>query len=159
MAGMQSVDFKGVILEVCPRCAGVWFDDGELAELIDRSPHLLTELENAALPERESVGLTVTNRTCPHGHTLLETHRYLYDSPVEIESCPMCDGVFIENEELGEIAEYYERDFYERVGGAMKGRARLAGHTVTSVGNQNESEAIAGLAHALTHWHNRKNSD
>jgi Zn-finger nucleic acid-binding protein len=147
------------MIEVCPKCAGIWFDDGELSELIERSPHLLTELDNAAIPTLEAVGDGPKVRSCPHGHTLLETYRYLYDSPIEIESCPMCNGVFIDNDELAEIAEFLEDEYRGRVTSAMQARNMLTGHTVTSVSNRNEDEAVSGLVHALTHWHNRKRTD
>ena len=70
----------------------------------------------------------------------------------------MCYGVFIENEELGEIADMV-REFHGKLSSVLAARKMLTGHNVTSVGNLNEDEATAGLVHALTHWHNRKPED
>lgn len=33
-AGMKEVERRGVLLDVCPQCGGVWLDRGELEKLL-----------------------------------------------------------------------------------------------------------------------------
>jgi Zn-finger nucleic acid-binding protein len=153
---MQRADFRGFMLDVCPKCAGLWFDDIELRELIERDPTILVQLEDLFEPTVEAVEAGDRPRMCPHGHTYLETFRYLSDSPIEVDSCPMCYGVFIEDEELADIADYIRNEYKGEVSEVIEGLKSFEGHTVTSVGNQNEADTTYGLVHALSHWHNQK---
>ena len=152
---METVDFKGVVLQACPHCAGVWFDDVELRELLDSNSHLLTELDNRLSAPSEPVEVT-RERECPHGHTMLESYRLLVDSPVEVDSCPMCLGVFLDDGELDEISEYVRDVFDGRLTDVAAGKRERAGQTATSIGNQNERDFTTGIAYAMTHWRNQK---
>lgn len=152
---MESVDFKGIVLQACPKCAGVWFDDVELRELLDTDPQLLTELDNRLSAPSEPAP-TTQKRDCPHGHTMLESYRLLVDSPVVVDSCPMCYGVFIDNDEMAEISEYVRDVFKGRLVDTAEGRRERAGTTATSLGNQNERDFTAGIAYALNHWRNQR---
>jgi Zn-finger nucleic acid-binding protein len=152
---MAPADVDGLIVEVCPKCSGVWLDDVELTELLNSRPEFFAKLENVAVPRFEVVKPARAEKTCPHGHTTLETFRYFFDSPIELDSCPMCYGVFVENEELSDIAEYARDKFRGEREASGEDLKRLEGHVLTSLGNQNPQESN-GLLHALTHWHNRK---
>ena len=69
---METIDFRGMMIDVCPKCAGIWFDDIELSELIEKNPELIVQLENAFEPRLESLGAKSDRKGCPHGHSDLE---------------------------------------------------------------------------------------
>ncbi|WP_038056955.1 zf-TFIIB domain-containing protein [Thermus amyloliquefaciens] len=52
--GMREVERRGVVLDVCPQCGGVWLDRGELEKL-------LAEAKEANRAHEEKWG------TYPHG--------------------------------------------------------------------------------------------
>ena len=155
---MERAEFTGMMLDVCPRCAGIWFDDVELRELIEKDPKIITQLENAYAPRAEAVDAREAQRSCPRGHAYLETFRYLQDDPILVDSCPVCYGVFLDNGELAEVADYVRNEYSADLEGALEGLRRFEGHTVASVGNQNEEAATYGLIHALSHWRGQKST-
>ena len=36
-AGMREVERRGVLLDICPQCGGVWLDKGELEKLLGQA--------------------------------------------------------------------------------------------------------------------------
>ncbi len=48
--GMREVERRGVLLDVCPQCGGVWLDRGELEKLLAEA----REVERGYEEEREA---------------------------------------------------------------------------------------------------------
>jgi Zn-finger nucleic acid-binding protein len=49
---LQERIFAGITLDRCPQCAGLWFDDGEVGQIVERwqagsngAPEVVNELE------------------------------------------------------------------------------------------------------------------
>ncbi len=146
----------GLNLDVCPQCAGIWFDDGELATLIDTAPDALDTLEEMHLPELEIVTGTGNFRHCPRCNAALETHKYAYDQPAKVDSCPSCHGVFVEDRELGAIHDAVSEKYRSTFTGAMKARQELTGESVTRIGKSAEDVSVSALITALSHWRDKK---
>jgi len=49
-AGMREVERRGVLLDICPQCGGVWLDKGELEKLLGQA----REVERRYEEEREA---------------------------------------------------------------------------------------------------------
>jgi Zn-finger nucleic acid-binding protein len=49
-AGMREVERRGVLLDICPQCGGVWLDKGELEKLLGQA----REVERHYEEEREA---------------------------------------------------------------------------------------------------------
>jgi ribosomal protein S27AE len=47
----------------------------------------------------------LANRLCPSCKGPLDAYQYQYSSPVTIEGCPDCGGVFLEDGELASIQD------------------------------------------------------
>lgn len=88
----QRVSSKGVEVDRCNRCKGVWFDAQELSRI-------LTTVSTRLSPPR---GATVTRRTCPKCFIPLAAFDYP-DSDVEIDMCPECHGLWLDRSEFREI--------------------------------------------------------
>jgi len=103
---MHVEDVHGIQLDVCPQCAGIWFDAEELRNLMDRDPLALLELEDLTPMKitQESAGPSI--RHCPADSFPLQNYHYLYDSPVVLEVCTDCGGCFIEEKELSKMQEW-----------------------------------------------------
>ncbi len=91
-------------LDVCGRCAGIWFDESELGRLIRASALNLETLDRKFEPTGEVEKVPEADRECPKCGGGLETYKYLYDSPVILDSCHNCGGIFVEDGELSAIA-------------------------------------------------------
>jgi Zn-finger nucleic acid-binding protein len=104
---VETVD--GVNLDVCPNCAGIWFDAEELHTLLARDPLALSELEDKTVPQ---VGQKLAGPSpwlCPNNQIPLQQYQYLYDSPVVLHACPQCGGFFVEEDELGKMQQWLDQ--------------------------------------------------
>ncbi len=152
---LNPIDFMGVKLDVCTQCAGIWFDEGELRLLSRESPDSMRKLEAMYVPELEIVNAPTGLKKCPRCQVALDTYRYLYDSPVKIDSCPKCNGVFVEDEELPGIADAIKYEDRVHLTGTMEARARLSGRPVPVIGDRDKDADVSALIHALAHWRDR----
>lgn len=107
---METLEFRGINLDDCPNCGGIWFDDGELKKLQNLTDPLSIQslegkaspLAGAAPPERE-------NKLCPVCNERLTPYRYMYTSDIELDECDNCFGVWVQEGELAKM-EAYSRD-------------------------------------------------
>jgi Zn-finger nucleic acid-binding protein len=74
---------KGVEIDYCTHCGGVWLDGGELEKLSGLDP---------------SAGRTLA---CSNCHTLMSTKTV---NKVEIDFCPGCGGVWLDRGELEKLS-------------------------------------------------------
>jgi len=104
-------------IDVCPKCAGTWFDPEELRTLLARDPLALSVVEDlVARPVeqkaedppigQEAVGPSF--RHCPDCEMPLEKYHYLYTSPVLLHTCTDCGGFWVEDGELNRMQEWLE---------------------------------------------------
>ena len=78
---------KGIVIEMCSRCQGLWFDAGELTMLIE---------VYRAIDDSEAENSGVPCLRC-------ETDMKVLDFPgtdIEIDRCPACQGVWLDKGEL-----------------------------------------------------------
>jgi len=102
---MEVQRYYNVAVDVCPACAGVWLDEGELRSLMQADPLILLSIEDRALPDVQYDPEEVVQRRCPRCAIPLHPYRYLYDSPVELDGCAQCHGIWIEDGELRKVFE------------------------------------------------------
>ncbi len=89
-------------VDVCARCAGVWFDDGELTKLSKSGWADMDSTEDRFVPSIEP-SMADRMRPCPVCRTGMDAFRYLYSSPVILDSCPECLGIWVEDGELRQM--------------------------------------------------------
>jgi Zn-finger nucleic acid-binding protein len=107
-------------VEECPQCAGVWLDAGELGKLI-KDPAALESMESENIPALELEEPATADRRCPKCDAGLESYRYAYSSPIVLDSCVNCYGIWVQDGELARI------ELYRREGaGSPEDRARAA---------------------------------
>ncbi|MCS7065445.1 MAG: zf-TFIIB domain-containing protein [Fimbriimonadales bacterium] len=89
----------GITIDVCPTCAGIWFDADELGRLREIDPAALPRLDQLYQPavERyEGAG----ERFCPACRAPMYRYNYLYTSNITLDSCDACGGVWVDHGEL-----------------------------------------------------------
>lgn len=99
---LQTRPIKGRRVEVdyCNRCKGVWFEDGELAELLGKERRDDLEIPTYA---RE-----VKNQPCPECRENLVEFCYPGTMTL-VDACRKCYGVWLDDQEL-QLIYKYERD-------------------------------------------------
>lgn len=103
---LRTEELLGVPLDVCPSCAGIFFDDGEMVKLKDLGDDAFAEVDDAVQPEdaMEPSG-NDSKRMCPACRVPMQEYVYLYTSTVKLDSCPDCYGTWVENGELKAMRE------------------------------------------------------
>jgi Zn-finger nucleic acid-binding protein len=93
---------ESVVLDVCDRCQGVWFDRGEMAAYADLARDI---------PELQTVWTNASNtqNPCPRCRTNLEEMQYSTQDTLLIDRCPGCGGIWLDSGELGKIIELAQK--------------------------------------------------
>ncbi len=101
----------------CPSCHGLWLDLFEKEELTSH-PEVARKLDNEQGDAPEHRGPLL----CPRDRSTLITRRAFENRKVDIESCTVCGGVFLDAGELRRLHEVepfggdeHERDWRDRL--------------------------------------------
>jgi Zn-finger nucleic acid-binding protein len=116
---LQKVRLKaaGVYLDHCPRCGGIWFDAGEVQQLLSKRPDVLwenvprrTDVSRAqchschAYTDRDALRCTACGQKtlfdCPSCQQQMRQARY---GDLTLDVCKRCKGVWFDHHELSAI--------------------------------------------------------
>ncbi|MFB3897274.1 MAG: rhomboid family intramembrane serine protease [bacterium] len=110
----KSKSFDGLI-DKCPQCHGIWLDSGNL--LYSVVALVENQAPKAPLPVLFKSRMVVpanavdeTLRQCPRCKQTLTKINYGYDSNVFIDKCPACQGIWVDESELRDIAQHLKVD-------------------------------------------------
>lgn len=94
----------GITIDVCPTCAGIWFDQDELTRITQIDPEILPQLDQLYQPVVHSYD-PPWEKLCPVCREVrLRPYHYLYNSDIELDECVSCGGIWVENSELEKMA-------------------------------------------------------
>lgn len=88
---LKPLEVRGIEVDVCMRCEGVWYDKGEFEKLNAPAAQALT-----------AHGSQVTTRCCPRDGEPMQRMDYP-GTLAEVEVCPVCLGVWLDRGESKEI--------------------------------------------------------
>ena len=94
----------GITIDVCPTCAGIWFDADELTRLHNLDPEILPRLDHQYQPLVERYD-PPWERLCPVCREPLYRYNYLYTSPIVLDACDKCGGTWVDHGELEKMEE------------------------------------------------------
>jgi len=115
---------QGVHLDACGQCGGVWFDDGELTEVQNRGA--IGEVEDTFVPSMERWTGGGATRQCPVCHdTVMAEYNYMYSTPVRIDACPNCHGIWVQDGELRAMERLAAAAQQEQVSDALLDEVEL----------------------------------
>jgi len=102
--------FHDITLDTCPKCAGIFFDEGEITALRQEGTEALTEVEDAVRPTIDVLPIAEASRSCPSCGTDMDKYHYLYTSPVVLDSCHNCGGVWVQDGELQRMRDVLDSE-------------------------------------------------
>jgi PAS domain S-box-containing protein len=112
MLNKEEVKLLGpkVIIDVCPKCQGIWFDNEELEKVLG------TRKLDSLLTKRTGTE-SRSKLKCPRCGVLMDLE---YAEDVEIDVCPSCHGVWLDYGELERLKELTEAGGDEEVGAGVE---------------------------------------
>ncbi|MFH1429741.1 MAG: zf-TFIIB domain-containing protein [Candidatus Margulisiibacteriota bacterium] len=95
---LEIINKKGVEIDYCPKCFGIWFDKGELNDFLSKSLQ-----EGKTKIDKQETVLDESDRKCPVCRLPLCKHNYHFNIPVQIDSCMNCNGMWLDRGEFDKI--------------------------------------------------------
>ncbi|MGV3619034.1 MAG: zf-TFIIB domain-containing protein [Fimbriimonas sp.] len=149
---LDAKTFNGVTVDVCARCAGIFFDEGEVNRLRLEGNDHLTEVEDALRPAEDYTAdfqtMKERPRSCPNCKRSMDKVRYLYNSTVMIDTCPGCCGVWVEDGELQRMREVLDSN-QRGVGKKVRTETHVANGQATPKAEDN-AQRVNRLERALS---------
>jgi Zn-finger nucleic acid-binding protein len=101
-------NYKGVNLDSCKKCGGVWFDRDELRIAKDRTDADMRWLDFDPFSFKNIKHLA-SDKKCPKCQ--INMHQCVYEkSRVLIDICPNCQGVWLDIGELDKIIKHLQKE-------------------------------------------------
>ncbi len=92
---LRPTHFQNQEIDVCPRCAGLWFDAGEFDAALDIE-------QESSIEQKRHDAHAETDMPCPSCGHAMDRHYLMPGYNIEIECCPHGHGSWIERKELEE---------------------------------------------------------
>ena len=97
----QVITENGVLIDICPKCGGIWLDKGEIYLFSKEPKGLREEIEKALKNPKQS------NRVNPTTNTNL-VELTLYNGSLVIDFCPKTSGIWLDKGELERLSSVEE---------------------------------------------------
>ncbi|MEZ7891228.1 MAG: M48 family metalloprotease [Candidatus Wallbacteria bacterium] len=140
---------KGIVVDYCPTCQGIWFDKGELNYYSKSPAEFAKKLKNGLLSPHNS------EKCCPRCNVNMNEGGLIKDELL-IDQCPDCEGIWLDARELTqmqlaeiEINSLEPSNFFSRSYTASNAMEELTGNKTTArnpfaaVNNSGRNEKIA----------------
>ena len=89
-----------VNVDICPKCEGIWFDHGELKELLQARFSERADPRTLLPADRDADCL------CPDCRWPLYRREFMRRSNIEIEQCIKCAGIFLDAGEVDQVIAF-----------------------------------------------------
>ena len=96
---LQPHEFRGVEVDRCPQCRGIWFDKDELPSFLGLTRGELRSLQSG----RQDEPLNQKQGQCPRDDTPLLRVISPMNAEVVIDSCVSCSGIWLDDGELRKL--------------------------------------------------------
>jgi uncharacterized protein len=102
---MMVVEHRQIELDYCLRCAGVWFDSGELDLLVSRLFSEGLQMSHHDLLSPQPAVVKEARRKCPVCGKKMDKVWLGKELRVLIDSCPIGDGLWFDGGELHDVLQ------------------------------------------------------
>lgn len=99
----------GVALDFCMNCLGLWFEEGELRRATQESADLYRWVDTDLWQDASRFRAGESERVCPIDHIPMR-HVHYGDSPITVDACHTCGGIWLDRGEFQQIAAYTRRE-------------------------------------------------
>jgi len=106
----EKVDY--VVFDLCPNCRGIWVSGEQFRTLAvkvaadgDIKPDEKLTFEPRRVVACPDYSIT---RNCPKCHSAMREFNYAYDSNVFLDRCDRCEGIWLDTNEILDIAKHIQ---------------------------------------------------
>jgi Zn-finger nucleic acid-binding protein len=122
-AELKSVEKKGVIVDECASCGGMWLLKEKFDTLRGKEDRFIRWLDIPLWKEEDRHKLSTSSRACPSCARQLYSLDY-HGHDVSLDICPSCKGVWLDKDEMAKMVRYMEdqitdetvKDFLKDIG-------------------------------------------
>ncbi|MFH1415647.1 MAG: zf-TFIIB domain-containing protein [Elusimicrobiota bacterium] len=105
----------GKIYHKCEDCGGLWFDRGELAQIMQEKKWFMIDSTH----KHASARIASSELFCPREGSLLKTVEYGHETDIKVDICPDCEGLWLDAGEIQAIHKAGET-WLERIKGIIE---------------------------------------
>jgi len=100
-----------IVVDMCTECGGAFFDHGEMSRLTRKEQKAFAKLEALVKPDSAAPPKVVErgHLRCPGCGSPMDQYEYANCSGILLDRCTGCSGIWIDDGELGKMAEHLER--------------------------------------------------
>lgn len=109
---LTEVSYEGERVDQCPKCRGIWCDDGELQQIVNRREIRFSSSQKQAAVQAQRKAtereLIVGLRCVDCGKPMIRSN-YAYTSGILLDYCPSGHGVWLDHGEIEQIQAFAEQ--------------------------------------------------
>ncbi len=109
---MKTIEYKGVEIDRCTRCYGLWFDSFELEDIKQLSGSEVIDIGDMELGQEHD---QKTKIFCPKCRTLMMPARDEQQAHIRYERCPDCQGVYLDAGEFRDFKQLTIPEFFKSI--------------------------------------------
>jgi Zn-finger nucleic acid-binding protein len=88
----------------CSQCAGIWIIQADLKQLEYENVNDLVQIDLQNVPVKSANHLPTNALTCPKCSGDMEQFHFMVDTPIILNRCSDCEGLWIDDGELAQMA-------------------------------------------------------
>ncbi|AIE87161.1 hypothetical protein OP10G_3793 [Fimbriimonas ginsengisoli Gsoil 348] len=111
---LEAREFQGVTIDACSKCAGIFFDEGEVGRIKAQGLAAFDALEDAVVPTIDVEAIADRPRACPSCGTTMDKFRYMYSSKLMLDECERCGGIWVQDGELRHMRQVLQEQGLQR---------------------------------------------
>ncbi len=109
---MKPIEFKGIEVDRCTRCYGLWFDQYELEDLKKLSGAETIDIGDEDLGREQNKKSKIF---CPKCRTLMMPENDEQQMHIHFERCPQCRGVYFDAGEFRDYKKLTITEFFKSI--------------------------------------------
>jgi Zn-finger nucleic acid-binding protein len=94
-----------IIVDGCGSCGGLWFEADELGQLASSGQRIVAWAEKVFEPAASEERVDQRATACPRCGVPLYGFEFKHTPGVKLDACPRCRGIWVDDQELGAIAQ------------------------------------------------------
>ncbi|MCF7824592.1 MAG: zf-TFIIB domain-containing protein [Candidatus Marinimicrobia bacterium] len=111
---MKRIEYRGIEIDRCTRCYGLWFDNFELEELNHLTGSEVIDIGDTDLGHEQNAR---THILCPQCSppVLMRSESDKKQPHIQFERCPKCKGVYFDAGEFRDYKELTISEFFKSI--------------------------------------------